>query len=281
MRIASRLNSPRQGDQGRKADTAHDRGLAPLRSWAPIGVDRLLPFFTYFSFIPRFCLDFLAPQLRSGTPPAIRAGRHTFAVAVGDRTLSKPPRKYDGLLYPQAAYHHPCKNLSVRERVRATLFRGRPHWSKDEATLLYRTARQFALSVALLRFLAPKLLFGNEEPKQAGRETGVSRRAIPKRSLGTRGKRPRWRRGGPAPAPLYQVFRRNKPARTVHRPSGWRADAVVMRGRPLAPALVRRGRTAWAGPSESSRTARDTATLLGPSHPNNTSCPRLDSPSPN
>jgi len=62
-------NSPRQG---RKAATARVRGLSVLPSLAPSGVDRLLPFFTSFSFIPRFYLDFLTPELCSETPSAIR-----------------------------------------------------------------------------------------------------------------------------------------------------------------------------------------------------------------
>ena len=58
--------------QGRKAATARDRGLSALPSSALTGVDRLLAFFTSFPFIPRFCLDLLAPELCSGTPSAIR-----------------------------------------------------------------------------------------------------------------------------------------------------------------------------------------------------------------
>jgi hypothetical protein len=57
--------------QGRKAATARDGGLSALHSSALIGVDRLLGFFTSFPFIPRFCLDFLAPDFRSGTPSAL------------------------------------------------------------------------------------------------------------------------------------------------------------------------------------------------------------------
>ena len=47
-------------------------GLSALPSSAPTGVDRLLPFFTSFPFIRRFCLDLLAADLYSGTPSALR-----------------------------------------------------------------------------------------------------------------------------------------------------------------------------------------------------------------
>ena len=49
-----------------------DRGLSALLSSAPIGVDRLLAFFTSFPFIPRFYLDFITPGLRSGMPSTPR-----------------------------------------------------------------------------------------------------------------------------------------------------------------------------------------------------------------
>ena len=73
-RVARRQDCPVENPprQGRKAAFARDRGLSALRSLALTDVDRLLALFTFFPFIPRFYLDFLAPELYSGTPSTTR-----------------------------------------------------------------------------------------------------------------------------------------------------------------------------------------------------------------
>jgi hypothetical protein len=84
--------------QGRKADTARDRGLSALPSSAPTGVDRPLPFFTSFPFIPRFCLDLITLELCSGTPSAL----HCFT---DGRMSANTKRRY----YTERHGNLPCQ----------------------------------------------------------------------------------------------------------------------------------------------------------------------------
>jgi hypothetical protein len=88
-------NPPRQG---RKADTARVRGLSALLSSAPTGVDRLLPFFTSFPLIPRFCLDLFTPELCSGMPSVL----HRLA---GRRMGADAKRRY----YTKRRGNSPCR----------------------------------------------------------------------------------------------------------------------------------------------------------------------------
>jgi hypothetical protein len=93
--------------QGRKAATARDRGLSALPSSALIGVDRLRPFFTSFSFIARFYLDFPAPELSSGMLSALRrfadgrmranAKPHYYTKRRGDSLCQLRPNPASGL----------------------------------------------------------------------------------------------------------------------------------------------------------------------------------------
>jgi hypothetical protein len=138
--------------QGRKADTARDRGLSALPSSAPSGVDRPLPFSPLFSFIPRFCLDFIAPDFRSGTLSTRRwfadgrmranAKRRYYTKRRGNlpcrlrlkRLLGKWRRKGDIVNYALAF------PWSASTGCSATRFRGRPRGRRLDSSPNRRAA---------------------------------------------------------------------------------------------------------------------------------------------
>ncbi len=136
--------------QGRKAATARDRGLSALPSWALIGVDRLLAFFTYFLFITRFYLDFLTPELSSAMPKAMLC----FAA---DGVRSNTKRRY----YTKRRVHSPCQLRSISFLVREL-----PFGNAARETPVSRPSTILRVSVAcpgtpsleaLLRAITPRM----------------------------------------------------------------------------------------------------------------------------